>query len=165
MYLNFVVLKALSEGQKSGYDLMKYLDEHSGWKVSPGSIYPLLNSLLLHGDVTQKISGRKKFYSITPKGKITLLESKKLKEKMINEAKSNIKVMSDLCGFKDADLMSDMISRFGNSDKPFGDLTFDMMNLRETLFKVVLDKQKLIKNKIKIRKILIDSTTKLSKIK
>lgn len=165
MYLNIIVLKALADRRKTGYDLMKYIAEHTGWKVSPGSMYPLLNSLLKRKEVSQKVSGRKKFYIITSKGKKSLEESRKLKEKMILEAQSNIRIMGDLCGFHDAPLISDMIGRFKDSEAPFGDMTYHMIEFRKQLLGFALDKKRFQKNKSKLREILLDTTKKLSELK
>lgn len=71
--LNMIVVKVLSEGALSGYGIMKKIKEETGyWKPSPGTIYPLLESLEKQGLVTSKIDGKKKIYSITAKAKIYL---------------------------------------------------------------------------------------------
>ena len=44
-FLRIVVLKALAESPKSGYALMKYIEERIGSKPSSGSMYPLLDKL------------------------------------------------------------------------------------------------------------------------
>lgn len=165
MYLNIIVLKALFEGQKTGYGLMKYIAGHTGWKVSPGSMYPLLNSLLKRQEVSQRVAGRKKFYIITSKGKKTLSESRKLKEKMIEEAQSNIRIMGDLCGIHDAPLLSAMVGRFKESEAPFGEMTYHMIQFRKQLLELALDKKRFERNKSKFRTILHDTAKKLSRLK
>ena len=55
-FLKIVVLKALAESPKSGYSLMKFIEERVGSKPSSGSMYPLLDSLKTEGLVEAKVS-------------------------------------------------------------------------------------------------------------
>jgi PadR family transcriptional regulator PadR len=64
--------------------MMKELEEH-GYKISPGSLYPILKSLeakgLLQSREVQEGKTHRRFYKITSKGKKELQEAKiKLKE-------------------------------------------------------------------------------------
>lgn len=73
-YLKTLTLKALEESPKTGYALIKLIEEHTGRKPSFGSIYPLLENLLKCGCVTVKEKDKKKTYSITKQGKKELKE-------------------------------------------------------------------------------------------
>lgn len=69
-----------------GVWMIEELKEH-GYKISPGSIYPLLRNLeekrLIRSRIEQIGKVKRKFYRITPKGKKELISSKiKLKELM-----------------------------------------------------------------------------------
>lgn len=64
--------------------MIEELEEH-GYKISPGSLYPMLRSLeergLIKSREVQDGKVKKKYYRITPKGKRELSEAKvKLKE-------------------------------------------------------------------------------------
>ena len=64
--------------------MMEELEEH-GYKISPGSLYPLLRSLEQKGLITSREERegkiKRKYYRITPKGKKELAQAKvKLKE-------------------------------------------------------------------------------------
>lgn len=64
--------------------MIEELEEH-GYKISPGSLYPMLKNMEKKGLITsrQVQDGKvmRKFYRITPKGKKELAEAKiKLKE-------------------------------------------------------------------------------------
>jgi len=64
--------------------MMEELEEH-GYKISPGSLYPMLRSLEQRGLITsreaQEGKTKKKYFRITTKGKKELAEAKlKLKE-------------------------------------------------------------------------------------
>ena len=47
--LKFWVLKLLSRGSKTGYELIKEIEREVGWQPSPGSVYPLLQMLARRG--------------------------------------------------------------------------------------------------------------------
>ena len=64
MHLKLAVLKLLDDQPRSGYDLMKALQEQIGRKPSPGSVYPLLEQLKTQGEITCKKAGRRKFFQL-----------------------------------------------------------------------------------------------------
>ena len=68
-YLKIYVMKELSKGGKTGYELMNSVESSTGFhKPSPGTIYPLLNSLKKNGMVKISEDKNKKIYSLTKKG-------------------------------------------------------------------------------------------------
>lgn len=69
--LRFLVLKMLSEKPMSGAEIVEQIREQTGgrWKPSPGSIYPLLASLLNKGFTVETPEGDGlKRYSFTVEG-------------------------------------------------------------------------------------------------
>ncbi|UCE11103.1 MAG: PadR family transcriptional regulator [Candidatus Thorarchaeota archaeon] len=82
--LRHYVLKLLSEGPKSGSELMNEIEEKTEgrWKPSPGSVYPLL-SWLLDSGYTEEASDQEagvRRYILTDKGKEFLEEHEKRRE-------------------------------------------------------------------------------------
>jgi DNA-binding PadR family transcriptional regulator len=82
--LRHYVLKLMSEGPKSGSELMSAIKEKTEgrWKPSPGSVYPLL-SWLLDSGYTQEAPDQEagiKRYILTDKGKEFLAEHEKRRE-------------------------------------------------------------------------------------
>jgi len=83
-----VVLEILSRGQMYGYELSQAIEQRSGniLTLGKGTLYPLLYNLeakkLIKGKWQEADSGRKRrYYSITSKGKGQLAEQKEqLKE-------------------------------------------------------------------------------------
>ena len=68
-YLKIYVMKELSKSGKTGYELMNSVESSTGFhKPSPGTIYPLLNSLKKNGMVNISEDKNKKIYSLTKKG-------------------------------------------------------------------------------------------------
>ncbi len=70
--LELIILDMLRETPMHGYAIMKRLEELSGYKPSPGLIYPVLKSLLEKGFVEVRIKKRgeriMKEYAITKDG-------------------------------------------------------------------------------------------------
>jgi formylmethanofuran dehydrogenase subunit E len=67
--LNLWMLKIISEGEVSGYDIIKKVGELTGKKPSTGSVYPLLKSMENKGWIKGKSIGNKTLYKITKTGK------------------------------------------------------------------------------------------------
>ncbi|TGM72838.1 PadR family transcriptional regulator [Leptospira mtsangambouensis] len=86
-FSSFIKIHILHHCEKEeiyGVWMIKELNEH-GYKISPGSLYPMLKNLeekkLIRSRVEQIGKVKRKFYRITPKGKNELSSAKvKLKE-------------------------------------------------------------------------------------
>src|SRR5689334_22918324 len=63
--VKFVILRALAEQPRHGYDIIKELEENSGYRISAGSVYPTLQLLEDSGLVTSEQVEGKKVYTIT----------------------------------------------------------------------------------------------------
>jgi DNA-binding PadR family transcriptional regulator len=75
-FLLYGVLKILDQKPMSGSELMEEIENRTGWKPSPGSIYPLLGRLQGEGFVEEIQSdepGLKRF-KLTDKGQTLLAE-------------------------------------------------------------------------------------------
>jgi DNA-binding PadR family transcriptional regulator len=90
-FLKTYLLEIMSEGPIHGYALMEKVQKNTGfWKPSPGTIYPLLRSLVKDGFV-EIISGssRRKEYRLTAKGKKLSQDFRKTKH-LLNEKLSGV---------------------------------------------------------------------------
>ena len=67
--LKFFILKMLDKKSMHSYAMMMRIEEVSGWKPSTGSMHPALMKLCGTGNISVKVVGLKKVYSITKKGK------------------------------------------------------------------------------------------------
>jgi DNA-binding PadR family transcriptional regulator len=83
-HIKLGVLIALSQEPASGYDLIRALKE-IGEATSPGYIYPLLSGLKRDGFITSVNAGRKKLYSLAPKGRHLLSELKRNRTEMLTK--------------------------------------------------------------------------------
>lgn len=84
-----VVLEILSRGQMYGYELSEAIEQRSGniLTLGKGTLYPLLYNLeakkLVKGTWQQAENGRRRrYYSITSKGKTQLAKQKQQFEKL-----------------------------------------------------------------------------------
>ena len=94
--LKLIVLKTLSEREVSGYSIMKHIEKATGWKPSTGSVYPLLDELLVSGDVKVRKKDRKKLYRITVLGKEKLKKLMDTKEEILSKLVEGIRLFQYL---------------------------------------------------------------------
>ncbi|WP_053001252.1 PadR family transcriptional regulator [Kosmotoga pacifica] len=68
-FLKFAVMDTVASNYPvHGYRIMELIEEKTGFKPSPGSIYPILKKLVAEGLVFSTNEGKKKLYSPTEKG-------------------------------------------------------------------------------------------------
>lgn len=67
--LKLFILKMLDREDMHGYAMMARIEELSGWKPSPGSIYPSLVNLHSSKLITFRMVKLRKVFSITKKGR------------------------------------------------------------------------------------------------
>jgi len=96
-FLKQHILLALSVKPAHGYELMHLISHHTGhaWTPSPGSMYPALDSLTSKGFIACQGDGRRKVYSLTPKGQEVLAQMKKKRDEQFFEMKSFMSALFD----------------------------------------------------------------------
>ncbi|MEM3154172.1 MAG: PadR family transcriptional regulator [Candidatus Woesearchaeota archaeon] len=151
-FLKVVVLKALAESPKSGYALMKYIEEKVGSKPSPGSIYPLLETLTKEHLIEGKGVGRTKEYKLTIEGKHKLENVEEKRNECLKSMLEGMKMMSALTG-EDMSFPMAMVESIRKGEFPFKEANPEWDNLRNLMF--VMWKTGVLKIKApKVRKIL-----------
>ena len=87
-FVEFHVLHHASEESVYGLWLIEELAEH-GYKISPGTLYPMLHSMESTGLLKSRskiFKGKvRKYYSITPKGKRYLQKAKRQVGELVRE--------------------------------------------------------------------------------
>ena len=162
MHLRLLILKLLKESEKTGYDLIKIIEKETGWKPSPGSIYPVLNELAKKNLIKVREEGRKKIYILTSKG---LNELNKIKTELtgiMDNLSKRLTVVDNLFGNKNkiTEVIPFMIGQLKKGKIPFGALSKDLLEFKILLIKKMMDE----KNHIKIKKIIKDATKQIQKI-
>jgi DNA-binding PadR family transcriptional regulator len=89
-FLKLHILGVLAEGPSHGYEIMHCIGHHTGhmWRPSPGSMYPALESLESKGFISCQGDGRRKVYSLTPKGRDVLVQIRKKHDEQFLEMKA-----------------------------------------------------------------------------
>ena len=83
-FLKFLMLRMISEGDATGYQLIKDIESVTGSAPSTGSVYPMLKSMKEEGWIEGRKEDGKTFYSITDTGRQRLqeLEEEKVEHMM-----------------------------------------------------------------------------------
>ncbi|MFC1769028.1 PadR family transcriptional regulator [Nanoarchaeota archaeon] len=158
--LKFIVLKFLVHGPLSGYDLMKVIEQHTGWKTSTGSIYPLLDSLTKEGHLTSKKDDRRKVYTITEKGKEYFKEIMKQHNEVLDKFAGSLKVFQSCSGDVGYGMMADMLKKAKEGEAPLKEINPEISQFRTNLFKMYESGQ-IKKHQSEIKKIIADATRKM----
>jgi len=115
--LRILVLKHLADRPRAGYGLIKDIHEHTGWKPSYGSIYPLLDHLKQEGLVESEEKGKKKVYHLTNAGKDATKALRVDDKEAIATMERLHRLVIHLCNIKSEPLpIKDMIQRLGTPD-------------------------------------------------
>jgi len=132
-YLNILTLKAVAEGPKTGYQLMKYVQGHIGSKPSPGSIYPLLEQLKTQELITVKGVGRTNEYKITLTGKQKLTQIEQKRTEALTSFLEGMKMISALTG-ENLEFPMAMVEHLRKGHLPFKEINPEWDLLRTKLF-------------------------------
>lgn len=163
MHLKLLILKLLKEGEKTGYDLIKTIEKESGWKPSPGSIYPHLNDLKNKKHIKVKEEGRRKIYTITNEGKTELKKMSSEIVDILDNVSKRVSVFENFFGIKldgASKLFPFIIGELKQGRIPFGQLGKDTVKFRLLFLKKAMDE----KNHSKMKKILNEAYGKLEEI-
>lgn len=74
-YLSFLILWLLHKKPMAGSELAEEIGKRKGFKPNPGTIYPTLGDLAKRKAISFKAQGKRKVYTLTPKGKSMLAAS------------------------------------------------------------------------------------------
>jgi DNA-binding PadR family transcriptional regulator len=71
------ILALLSEGPRTGYQIMSDIEERSGgaWRPSPGAVYPALSQLADEGLIVGEEAGGKRTFTLTDAGREYVAEN------------------------------------------------------------------------------------------
>ena len=87
-FIKLHILYHAAEGPVFGLDLMRELERH-GYRLSPGTLYPLLHTLQREGCLNcekQVVNGKaRKYYTATPEGAKVLAEARVKVRELLDE--------------------------------------------------------------------------------
>ena len=164
-YLRIFVLRELAGKERTGYDLMKSFENFTGTKMpSPGTIYPLLSSLLKKGMVTVFVKNNRKIYSASKKGEKILYTLMSERKKVLENI---IKMFGNIYSRKEISMMRRRMALSLNvmsGEKKNLARDFDVLNeMRESVFDFVMS-NKYSKQRSEFRAIITDTSKKLRKL-
>jgi DNA-binding PadR family transcriptional regulator len=112
--LHAYVLRSLSHGRKSGYDLLREIEQKTDgrWKPGKGALYPLITKMKKMGLVEVSETGARgmKKYSLTKKGKIALAHVTDEARRRGEKFSAMGGIIMEICGFEvDPALMRNVV--------------------------------------------------------
>lgn len=161
-FLRIVVLKALAESPKSGYSLMKFVEERVGVKPSPGSMYPLLDNLKKEGLVAVKGVGRAKEYKLTISGRHNLHIVDEKRNECLSNFLEGMKMLSALTG-ENLSFPMAMVESMKKGVFPFKEINPEWDNVRNEVF-MLMRQGKLKAKAPKVRRILAGTFKELEAV-
>ena len=162
-HLKVIVLRSLEKKSMSGYDLVKDIAAATHWKPSFGSIYPLLKDLHSKSLVSVRTSGRRKIYSISPKGRQALKDIFKTKDRIYNMTMESLKGLEAVCTPKELDFVRRLHLNLRTNLMPFKEATNEMTQFTEVMMNLA-DENKIAMHEKEIRQALSQTITKLKRI-
>lgn len=130
--MRYWILALLSDGEKTGSDIMHLLEQNSmgAWRPSPGTVYPALKQLQEDGYIKGEEKENKKFYSLTKSGEELCKAYGIRREKPVGESSDMDDVFSAMESYADYlyDMREELLSK--------ADLTEKLQKLREKLSKI-----------------------------
>lgn len=154
--LKVLVLKMLSYKESNGSHIVKNIQEKTGWKVSPGSFYPLMKELTELGFIKTIKNSSSNNYKITKKG-LNLLKNAEEKKKEIKKKIEESFGLLEILGEEDE------IKKL----KKFREKSYEIIPSKETIEKMdkVVNQIDTEKNKEKIKQIFSETIDKLERLK
>ena len=110
-FLKSYILKLLKQGSKHGYNIIKSIENETGWKPSSGGIYSTLHELEKKGFIIRFKEGRRKYYKLTIGGEEFIKKFDKSLNEMKDRFQDFVSIMSQILDVKETELRSMVESR------------------------------------------------------
>jgi DNA-binding PadR family transcriptional regulator len=163
-FLITCILKLLNTGPKHGYEIIKSIKEETGWKPSPGAVYPTLHELKKSGLIEEKRVERRIYYKLTTEGKIATKKIEENMKEMRNKFHNLINIMGQIIGLKESELKRIMEIHEKRGKESFlllsEDIRMAMIKATDIIVKIAKNKKK----HKKLKNLLDDLRIKLEKI-
>ncbi len=128
-FLKYFILKTLSAGKATGYEIIKKCEERLGYTPSTGSVYPLLKDMEASGVITGEAEGRRTLYHLAGKGQQMLEEGEQVKKEAYQKLRQYALQLAEI--FED-EALRHMIQQFDESHEAFP-LIYKIRTLSEEL--------------------------------
>ncbi|MBN2423183.1 PadR family transcriptional regulator [Candidatus Woesearchaeota archaeon] len=162
-HLKFTVLNIVHREPMSGYQLMNKIQEIIGIKPSPGSVYPLLETLYHEGLLKIREQGRKKIYYLTREGRKRLKSINIKKQEILDKLAEGINLLESICKEKQVKFFRLIFNQLNQGKIPLYNLNPELAEFRGSLIPFIESKNH--QNINKVKKILKETTRKLKTLK
>jgi DNA-binding PadR family transcriptional regulator len=163
-FLTICILKSLKNKPKHGYEIIKSIKEETGWKPSPGAVYPTLHDLKKKDLIEEKKEGRRISYKLTNKGKEMTEKVEESMKEIKNKFHSFIGVIGQIIGVEESELrrIMEIHNKKGKGSFLFlpTDIKISIFKTRDLILKIPKDKKK----HKELKKVLDEVKIKLEKI-
>ncbi len=164
-FLKFYVLKILKNGPLHGYRIMLSIKEETGWKPTPGAIYPSLHTLKEQGLVKEIKTDRTISYELTDKGLKLVKRFEDSKDRIRKSFKDFIRIMSQVLDVETSELekfTEDMKRKYRGK---FAILPVNIRNILLDIGNLIIDNAKDKKKHKELKNILAETRMKLKGLK
>ena len=163
-FLKSYIIKLLRSSPKHGYDIIKLIESETGWKPSPGGIYPILHDLEKRGLVIKFKEGKRKYYKLTKEGKKLSGDFDRSLDEMKEKFQNFVGVMGQILDIKEPELR-EMIDSHMKSEKKIMFMLSptsrrSLHKSRKLIFEIAQDKSK----HKKLEEVLREINKKLERI-
>lgn len=137
--IKVLALKIMSEGEVSGYDLMKRIEEITGRKPSSGTIYPMLKSMADDGWIERKEDGNRVLYGITETGRRRMEEFRSLRSEYSRKIMETMSIAGEVFDMDSSGIVEILLPLFIDVKElveggvPAGDIEEVIREARERL--------------------------------
>lgn len=161
--LKHLVIEKLAIQSLSGSQLIESIFNDFNWKVSFGSMYPLLKSLEDENLVISKKEGKSKIYRLTKSGNIWLDKVRNDRKNVLADLSRHYKLLEEVWGL-DLSLEKIFLTKLAKGECMSRDFNESMQNFRFE-FKRLLENNFDSNKELKLKKIFDETTNKMRKIK
>jgi DNA-binding PadR family transcriptional regulator len=135
-HLKFYILRLLSEQHRTGYGLMKAIEEETGfWKPSAGSLYPLLASMRDAGLICEadEPDGSTR-WRITADGKASYAQAEESKRELLESMRRSLVVFAKVFDAAPLESLAERLSAWQERRSDFRTLGPLFMDLHDALW-------------------------------
>lgn len=140
-FLRLYMLKliAKSESPISGYDLMKQIEDETGfWRPSPGSTYPILAALEEAKFIEHSQEGDRKLYTATAAGKDALAHAHDARAEAMQGVHRSLHIVGELFGAQTPEELALLTEHAGHKSRIAPELRRSLKRLRVLLHALLM---------------------------
>lgn len=135
-HLKFYILRLLSEQRRTGYGLMKAIEDETGfWKPSAGSLYPLLTMMREAGLICEieETEGTSR-WQITDEGRDTYAQAAETKRELLDSMRRSLVVFAKVFDAAPIESFAELLTTWNEGSMDFNSLGSLFTDLHDSLW-------------------------------